>query len=220
MFMGIWESVKSLFNLGKVGTTLDKEMAKADFRLGVYIFLSAAILSAIISVAITGASMYFAAFEYNTLAEAAGYQEAVVDWSGLVPWALYQFVFLVPAGMAFSLIYEGFSYKVMRLTGGRGTFEKQYYLASLVTFGTVMASALGLFSVVPCMQLIAFLGVVVLSLYFILYVGVKAYEVVHEVNFMHAFIVVLLLGIFRLVILAAAVNATAPIFGLPEIVPY
>lgn len=220
MHKGIWESIKSLFSFGKAEETLRLEIGKADYRLGVYVFLLAAMLSAIISVAITAVSMYFSAFEYNTLAAAAGYEEAVIDWSGLLPWALFQFIFLVPAGLVFSIIYEGLAFKVMRITGGRGRFGQQYYLASIVTFATVMASAIGLLSVVPCMQLIASLGIVVLTLYFIFYVGVKAYEVVHEVDFLHAFVLVLLLAIPRYIILAVAVNMVAPVFGLPDIVPY
>ena len=216
----IWQSVKDLFYYNRVGPALAKELPNAGLRLGVYVFLAAGLVSAILTIAITAFSMHMAAFEYSMISEVSDIGEAEVQWGGLLPVALFQFLFLVPFGLVFSLVYEGVVYKAMRLSGGKGTFAQQYYLSSLVALSMAISSVLGLFGPVPCLRLPAALALLLLVLYFVFFVNVRAYQVVHDVSFLHPFAIVLLLAIPRLLVVMFIVNAAAPFFSLPEFISY
>jgi hypothetical protein len=216
----IWECAKALFKYDKIEETLKGEIANADLRRGIYVFVGAALLSAIIAIGISAEAMYLVAFEYNTLADMAGGGEAIVQWENLIPFGLFELLFLVPFGIVFSLVYEGVSYQLLRLSGGRGTFAQQYYLSAVVALAIAISSAIGLVAPLPCLQLVGLVALVGLTLYFLFYVSVKAYEVVHDVSFLHAFVIVVLLVVPRFLVMAVIANTVAGLFGLPELMPY
>lgn len=212
----IWASAKRLFYPLGVEKALKQELPRTDLRLGIYVFLAAALVSAILTTAVASWSIYMAAFEYKVLAEVSDIGKTEIWWGDLAPVALFQFLFMVPFSLVFSLVYEGIIYKIMRLTGGKGGFTKQYYLSSLVAFSLAMSLALGFLLPVPCFWLLAVLGILLLTLYFTFYVNVKAYQLVHGVSYLHALVIVLLLVIPKLLAIMFVANKIAILFGLSE----
>lgn len=216
----IWDSAKNLFHPKRVEAALKQEMKNAEVRLGVLVFLAAALLTAILTVAIMAESLYAAAYEYNIVSDMIGAAEVDVDWGALVPFTLFQFLFIMPFGLAFSLVYEGIVYKLMRVSGGKGTFSQQYYLSSLVALSLAMSIALGLLGPVPCLRLFVALAIIVLALYFTFFVNVKAYRIVHDISFLHAFVIVVLLAVPRILVVMYVVDAAAGLFSMPEFLVY
>ena len=215
----ILKCAKSLFHYNKAQHTLKQELPNANIRLALTVFLAAALISAILAVAIAAASMYMTAFEYGTLSEASNIDEPEIQWKDLVPVALFQFLFLVPFSLVFGLAYEGIAYHAIRITGGKGTFTQQYYLSSLVALSLTLSLVLGFLTPVPCLQILAVLALMVLALYFTFFVNAKAYQVVHDISYPHAFAIVLLLIIPGLLVILFAISVASAFFGLPAFVP-
>jgi hypothetical protein len=185
--MRILDNSKNLFNYSKVEKSLKGELENADFRLALYVFLAAGLISAVLAVAGAATALYMGAYTYDTLSEITDIGQIEIQWEVLLPIALYQ-VLLVPLGIVLSLGYEGAAYKIFRLTGGRGTFEKQFYISSLVMLSIAFASALNILISVPFFQILAVLVLLGLAIYFVFYVSVKAYEIVHDISGLHAFV--------------------------------
>ncbi len=212
----IWAAAKNLFYPMGVEKALKQEKPRADLRLGIYVFLAAALVSAVLTTAVAAWSIYMAAFEYKVLAEVSDIDNVEVHWEDLAPVAMFQISFMVPFSLVFSLVYEGIVYKIMRLTGGKGEFTKQYYLSSLVAFSLAMSLVLGFLLPIPCFWLLAVLGILLLTLYFTFYVNAKVYQLVHGISYSHALVIVLLLAIPKLLAIMFAANEAAVFFGLSE----
>ena len=89
-----------------------------------------------------------------------------IGWDEMLPFALFQLFFNVPFFVLFVFVYEKIVYGIMKLTGGIGTFPQQFHVSVLVALAMAIASSLGLITPLPCLDVIAAVGLLVLTIYF------------------------------------------------------
>ncbi len=212
----VWGSSKSLFSYKRITEAFKAELPHADFRSALAVFALAAVLTALLASVSKVEEVHFGIFTYNTVAEIAEIGQAVVDTNLLLQFALFQFLFIAPFSMVFSLVYEGIAYRIFRLIGGKATFEQQYYLASIIALSMAISTGLGLLIPLPCLGPLAGIAFILITLYFVIYVSSKAYEVMHQLPFVHTLIVVLVLLVPRAIVITFVMIEASALFGLPE----
>ncbi|MBU0532216.1 hypothetical protein KKB44_01855 [Candidatus Micrarchaeota archaeon] len=212
----LWERIISLFDYSKVETVLKEELPKAEMKTALSLILIAAVFGSLISVLTLLETMQLVNFSYDMASDLTVTQQPQITISELVPFILFQFLFNAPFFVVFGLVYEAISYGIIKTTGGRGTFTQQYHLSAIVMSALMLTSTLSFLLPLPCLQIFAFLGLLLLTLYFIFFVSVKAYGIVHDISFLHALTIVVILTVPRFVLLVTLTNEAAMLFGLPQ----
>lgn len=212
----IWESSKSLFFHKKVEEALNAELPHADLRNAIIIFAAAALLTSGFSVLSTIEAALFGTYAYNTMAEVVDMGQADFDIGPLVPFILFQFLFLAPFSIAYGIFFEGITYKILKLIKGKADFRQHLYLSSLVTLSLGIASALSLLAPLPCLQFVGALGLIIMTAYFVTYVSAKAYEAAHKLPLLPVLVVVFVLLIPRLALMIFILQTASGVFGIPE----
>jgi len=212
------ETAKRLFRHNEVVVCITQELKHSNLNLALILFFLAALLSSIVMILAAGELTYLSAYMQDNLQVSV--EDPVIDYSVLVPIILFQILFAVPFTLIFSLIYEGSLYHALKLTGGKGTFTQHYYIASVVALPTAASSLMYLFVPLPCIALLAFLTWIGLSIYLLFFVGIRAYQLVHDISYLHAFLITLIIFVpSRLLVMFVTANA-AVFFGIPNVIPY
>jgi hypothetical protein len=196
-FVRSWCSAKDLFYHDKIASTLDGALKHADARHTAYIFALAAFVTFIISVIATFESIEMTKYTADILAEVGG-TAVPMDFSGLGAMIVFQYMTYVPVTLIFIALHELLVYWMAKSTGGKGTFGQQFYLSSLVSLAMAFLSALYLFMPLPCLGILALLGIIVGSAYLVLYVNCKAYARVHGISYVHALAISIVLLALRM----------------------
>lgn len=216
---GAWAAAKNLFHYERVDAALGKGLEGQDFRAAMLVF----VLSGIVAFAITSLTVleftYLANFISETVVEATGEPMETISLGSLVPVFTVNFFLAVPFGILFDIALAAAAFSVLRLSGGSGTLHGHMYLSSLVSLAFAMATALSLFTPLPCLQLIAGIAMGILEIYLLVYVLGRAYVAVHGVGLLHALAVAIPFFIGRLFVMALVANAVAALAGLPPPVP-
>ena len=212
----VWESSKSLFNYKKVESTLEAERPKASIRLAIIIMAIAALITAALTVLSTIEAALFGTYAYNTMAEVVDIGEATFNIEPLIPFILFQFVFLAPFSLVYGLAFEGITFKILKLLKGKADFSQHLYLSSIVTLGIAIATVLSLLAPLPCLQYIGAFGLIGLVAYFMTYVSIKAYEAAHRLPLLPVIAVVAVLLIPRLALMIFILQEASEFFGIPE----
>ncbi len=225
-----WAGSKDVFYLLRMGKraegiksiddVLRPLLPLADLRLAIVIIVISGVLTAFLALVTTYESMQLANFAADALTQVTGIGQESLSWANLVPIAVFQLLLYVPINLAVTLAYEGLAFGILKVTGGKGTFPQHLYMASVVGLSMAFASALSLFAPLPCLQIVAGIALVIVTLYLLLYVEPKAYMLVHEVSFWHALAVTIILTIPKLVALAFITNALALLMGFPAPINY
>jgi|GEM_PF-2310375 len=211
----IWNSAKELFHYEKVEKTLKKEIPHAGIEKAFVVMAGASLLLGLIAIGALLETWHMVNYLTDLAAESAVASPPPVTMDEIVPFIMFMLLFNTPFFIIYAFIYEGVVYGIMRATGGRATFAQQFYLSSIATLSLVFVSALVLLTPLPCLNLLGAIALVVLSLYFTLYVNVKVYQTVHDVEFAHSFLVVVVLLVPKFWLMLVASNAAAAFFGLP-----
>jgi len=211
----VWETVRSLFDFRKADAALAQRIPEADLRAAAVIFAAAALLGAALSLVVYAETLYFEAFTFKALTEASGGVAPEPDFGSLGPFA---FLVAITGVLTFfmNLFQDGIVYYALRLTGGKGTFTRQYYLSSFVALATVVSSSVLLLGPVPCMGLPAVAAYVILGFYFMFWVRCRAYARVHDLSHLQVFTIVLLSCIPVVAILLYANGAVAGALHIPQ----
>ncbi|MFH1261037.1 MAG: hypothetical protein ABII39_03805 [Candidatus Micrarchaeota archaeon] len=207
-----------MFHYNKVDGVVQEEKDKGSMKEAFLIFLASFILSALILVGVNALNIYIFEYEYNSLvADGVTMDDPGISWDMLGNIILAQFIFFVPFGILLSTASEGITFYLFRFTGGKGQFKQQYYLAALVSLSAIMASTVGFLLILPCIKIIVVFALAIISLYYALFVGVKAYQIIHDVTYLHAFVISVVMLIIRTGILTIIMKGVATIFGLPDV---
>jgi hypothetical protein len=212
----VWDSTIKLFKHEKVEEVLKGELPRADLRLASTLVLVSSFLMAALSFVILLEQKHILEFAFDTASDQGIEVPALIGQDQVLLFAMFQLLFNVPFFVVFIFAYEGITFSIMKATGGKGSFTSQFYLSSLVMLAMALTSGLGLLTPLPCMEIIGMVALTVLTLYLILFVQVKAYQIVHEVSFLHSLSVVALLVVPRFWALFTVTNAAAAFFGLPQ----
>lgn len=211
----IWENAKKLFYYSKIEDTVEEEITKADIKIGLVVFFISAAFVSVISLVASIESFYLIEHSYESLKENNIEEIEVLSMDNVISLSLFYFLFCVPFFMLLSLVYEGLVYGAMKITGGKGTFAQQYYLSSIVALALATSTILILLVPLPCLNAMALFALLILSLYFTLFVNIKVYEIVHDITFLHSFVIVVILLIPRLLVTMLVINAVSMFFELP-----
>ena len=225
-----WAGAKDVFfplrltkrsqDIKRIEEVLQPLMPLAELRLALGLVLLSGVLLFLIALSTTLVSLQLANFASDALTQVTGVAQQGLTLANLAPVAAFQFVLYVPLNLAITLIYEGLAFGIIRLTGGKGTFAQQLYLSSVAGLSMSFASVLSLFAPLPCIQVVAGIALVLLTLYILLFVIPKAYTLVHGIGFNHAFAITIILTILKLVALALITNVLAVAMGFPAPISY
>lgn len=206
----VLESAKKFFDYKNIEKNVESLEPLATKNDAIRIFVCSSILAAIIGFVVNLESVYFAKFTLDVLQE-IGIENAS---NFAIPWQNMLIIFLssIPLSFFGSLIYEFIAYKIAKTIGGKSTFEKHYYIISILSVSAALSTLVLLISPVPG---IGFVGVIiyfVLGLYFSVYVRTLIYSKLHGIGKIHAFLIVLILTITTFLISMYAYQAFPNIF--------
>ncbi|VVC04109.1 Uncharacterised protein [Candidatus Bilamarchaeum dharawalense] len=210
-----WNSAKELFNPKTIDKTLTEIVGLANLRLAVTIFIIAAFLSTLLSILALIESAQLVNFTSETITEALGVEGQKVGFAETAPLALFQLITGLPLALIVNMVGEWIGYRLAKISGGKGTFEKQFYLASVITLSLAMVNVLALLTPIPCVQVIAWMGIVIGMIYLGAYVMCKAYSMVHEISFVHSLAIVLMVSIMRAAVIIFVMNLISAWLNLP-----
>ena len=216
MLNELWDKSTKLFNPREVTKTFKSEIPKASLNKALLVLAIAISLSVVISIINVVESGYFRMFRYDVLAEVADIEEMSIDWGPFIPYTISRIFILIPAMFILTYVFERISYELLKRTGGKGTFEQQLYLVSLISFSLMVASMLLFIAPVPCLGAPLVLLFVLSGLYFAIFVTGKAYQLVHEIGMMHAIGVIIVVGIPKIISILL-VNDIFGVLGLPDL---
>ena len=211
-----YQNAKNLFYFSRIEKTMKEEMKKADIKSALIIIIVSGLLTLLISLGILIEQFYFVNYASDVASEVLSEYFALISWEEIIPYGMFELVFKFPFMVLFFFIYEGIVYYIMKLTGGKGTLEQQLHLSALVALSMAMMSCIGFLLPLPCMNVMAVIALIILTPYFLLYVNVKVYEIVHGVSFLHSLTVVILLLIPRYWIMFVVTGTFASFLGLPQ----
>jgi hypothetical protein len=213
----VWKSSKSLFHHKKVEETFNAELPNANLRGAIIIIAVATLLSSGISAISTVEAAFFGAYEYNVVSEVADIGHAEFEIEPLIPFILFQLFFLAPFSLIYVIGFEGVTFKILKLIGGKADFSGHLYLSAIGTLALAMASILILLAPLPYIQFFAAVGLILFTVYFVTYVTAKAYEAAHKLPLLHVIAVVVLMLVPRLVLMQIILKMAAGFFGIPEV---
>ncbi|MBD3209875.1 hypothetical protein GF318_00665 [Candidatus Micrarchaeota archaeon] len=212
----IWNSIKNLFHYQQIEDTMKKELPYSNLQLALVVAGVSVLVSSLVYIVMMVETLHMVNYLSDLAAQEIVNSPPVLTMENITSFALFQLFFNAPLFLAVFLIFEALAFGAFKISGGKGTFEQQIYLSSLVLFAMNISTVLGLALPLPCLNLLSVPALLILTLYFILFVNVKAYGLVHDVSFLHGLTVLILLGIPRLWVLVVVPEMAAGLFGLPN----
>jgi len=216
-FLKAWQDAKGLFDYRQADTTLAGALPGARFYGALAIIAAAGIIACAITMATNLEAAYLANFMIDTLREAGMGTVEHITAAGLAPMMAANFLLIVPFGIAYEIAVAAASFSILRLMGGKGTLAAHFQLYSLVFLAQSMVTVLALAIPLPCLNMLAMVAMVVITIYLCVYVRAKAYVAVHQVPFAYALALAGVLLIGNTVVITCVTNALAAFFGLPQI---
>ncbi|HSB47585.1 MAG TPA: hypothetical protein VLD37_06235 [Candidatus Bilamarchaeum sp.] len=210
-----YNSAKEFYDPSKVAATIAAAAKKADRNVALAVFVLAGTVTFLLAFLTSLESVYLVNYSSDLVSQMSGIPQPRLELESLIPVAIYQILLYVPASIVVALLHEAITFGIFRATGGRGKFWTQVFLASIIGLSISFSGVLSFFVPLPCLQIVAGIGIFVLTLYFMFYVTGKAYMEIHGISALHAGVVILFLAIARLAVLAVLTNALAVLMGLP-----
>jgi hypothetical protein len=192
----------SFFDFKSLDSTLRAELPCATLFGGMYRYFFGILLTLLSSFALTTISILYLMVVYDSLSGTnlvASTRPAITGgflMSSLIYFGLITFPFLFLG----AFVHQGVLYVIMRVLGGKGPLNAQYYMTSYITLALGVAS-LGFIPVaiisifLPCFNLFFMLVYIAMAAYLALYVQAKMLVAVHRIPFASAFAAVLLVSI-------------------------
>ena len=208
----------NLFDPKKVEEIFKENMKNASTKTGLILFFMSGIITLIFGL-LSSLEVSYILNYYQEIASQAIEGAAALSIESAVFLAIVDLFIWIPFFVIFIFIYEKIIYHVFKAIGGKGSFEQQYYASSLVSLALGFTTTLSLVVPIPCFNLIALVAMLALTVYFSLFVNVKAYEIVHGIPFLHCFIVSLLFIIPKTIVLTLAPEMIISFLGIgPEVI--
>lgn len=205
---------KDLFYPDRVKKGLERLVPASERGLAIGIFLLSGLIVFAMSFLTSLESIYLANYASELISEVKGIPMPSLELSSLLPVVAYQFIIYVVLALALALIFEGISFGLFRISGGRGKFREQLFLASIISLAFSFTTALSLLMPIPLLNVVSSLAIIVATGYLVFYVTTKAYTIVHDVSFMHALVVLVISGLPRIAVTIFAMQALAAALGL------
>ena len=218
-FVKSWNSAKSLF-APKLDDALKEALILANLKLALKIFVFAALIATFISVLTLLESMYLTNFTTDTLAQVTGTIIPKITIAEFWPVAMLQIIINLPLALAVSFFCECVAYSIAKATGGTGTFARQFHLAAIISLSLTMVGLLVLLMPVPCIQILAWVAMIIGMIYLWVYVTGKSYSLVHGISFPHALVIAIVIVIIRSIVTILMMNFIAGLMNLPPIVNF
>jgi hypothetical protein len=212
----VWNSAKLLFDYKKINKTFEEALPNADFRIGLVAFILAGFIGSAVAAISKFEEVHFGIYTYNTFSEVAEIGTVALDTEPIIKFAMLQLLIAFPFGVIFHLGYERVIYQIFKMVGGKATFAQHYYVSAIMAMAFAMVSFLGLLAPLPCLGVTAVVAIIILTLYFILYVNARAYEIAHKIPFAYALIAILVFLIPRLLIITFVMTFAGNALGIPE----
>lgn len=214
-FTASLEAARNLLYPDRAAAALSDSVQRADTRLAMLIFGLAALITFLLSAFTMFESLWVAQYMADTMASMTD-SPVQIEGSGMISSLIvHQAIISIPVALVFLAAHELLVFGMARATGGRGRLDQQLYLSSLVSLSVAFASAVYLFTPLPCLNIAAMAALLIWSAYLALYVNPKAYALVHGVSFLHAFIMNIVPLALRVAAVAFLSGALATALGIP-----
>ena len=187
------ESAKKMFVPKNIETIVAEVQDKGNIKRAITLSAIAAIMTAAVGFLVNVESIYFAQFTLNALHE--------IGVSNAADFAIpYQKIFLlflasIPISIIGGYIYDYAAYRLAKLIGGKSTFEKQYYISSILGISAFFASLILIISPVPGIGFVGAVVYLIANIYISIYARTIAYSKLHQISKIHAFLIVIILSI-------------------------
>jgi hypothetical protein len=208
-------SAKSLYDPGRLSETLKGMAESADYKPAYAMLILSGLVTFLLALLTSLESVYLVNYSSDLVSEISGIPQPRLALDSLIPVVIFQILLYLPFSIAVTLVHEALSFGIMKVTGGSGKFRTQLSMASIIALSISFSGVLSFFIPLPCLQIVAGLAILIITLYLMFYVSAKAYSMIHGISMLHALVVLILLAIPRLAVLALMTNWLAVLMGLP-----
>ena len=210
-----YTAARELFHPERVEKAVKNAIPEADLNLSLALFILSGLIIFVMALLTSIESVYLANFASELISEVSGVPQPRLELESLAPVVAYQFTVYLILGTAVALAAEGIVFGIFSLSGGKGKFEEQLFVSSIIALAFSFTSVLSLFMpLFPPVNVVAGAAIIAVTAYFAFYVTLKAYSVVHGISYTHALVVVLIIGLARLAVLYFLMGNLAAFFGL------
>lgn len=193
-----WEVTKRAIDYRKAEAVFKEQAEKAAFGKAALIYVLAGIYTALISVIMNVMTLYIVQAVYVVTAHVE-LPEVELTGELLMPYLIYYFGLVLPMGLVVTVLSQAVVFKVLQLTGGKGTFMKQLYLYSFLTLGLAAGSTIMLAMLFPCLGYPALIGYFIFALYVQIYLQSMMLRDLHQISMTHAMVPVVIVTILTIV---------------------
>jgi|GEM_PF-3311346 len=219
-----WDFTKKTLDYRKVEAVTKEIAPKGNFKDAAVVLVFAAIYSAVISILMNVMALYTARAFYVLLG--VNIPEIELNAELLAPYAIYFFGLIMPLGLVVILISQFIQFRFLKLTKGKGSFDRQLFMYSLLTLAISIMSTVMLTMFFPCLNYITVIFFLGFLIYTQFYLQTKMVSVLHQISGLHAFVAVLIGTIISIAIvfvaseIAAAIGILIPVpeevLNIPE----
>jgi len=196
-----WEGAKRLFDYKNTEGTLKGLVPEADRRLTYALFIAGGAVMFIFCLLTTLESVYVTNLASDAVNQASGMVQPKIGDSVIPLIAVSQFLLFVPIGLLYNLAFESLGYRIAKALGGRGSFDAQIYLSSVIWLSASISFVSILLLPLYCFGILALASFLLVSgAYLLIYMNARSYSLVHGLPFMRALAVVLLISIPKLLL--------------------
>lgn len=219
-FARSWESAKNLFYPDRMDATLQEALKRADVVLAGRLVLLACLIALACCLLMSFESMKLAEYMAQTFADMVGIPAPVADPMDLAKLVVFYLVLQVPIPLTTVYLQEIAAFRLMRLTGGKGTFAQQFYLSSIITLSLSFLAVFYLFIPLPALPCVVIPAIFLVGAYLAFYVNCKAYALVHGTGYLHALAIYLPLSVLRMIMLYYVGDALTGMLDPPQVILY
>jgi len=214
-FAASWDAAKGLLYPDRAEGVLKDSVKRTNLRLALLIFGLAALITLLLAMLAMLESLGLAQYTADTMAEVTGIPAQAEDSTVLNAVAFHQAAMYIPITLILLAAHELLVFGMARATGGTGRLDQQLYLSSLVSLSVAFVSVAYLVLPLPCLNVAAGVALIIWSAYLVLYVNTKAYALVHDLSFTHAFVINVIPLVLRLTAIYFISSALATELGIP-----
>jgi len=199
--MKSWEGAKRLFDYKNTEGTLKGLLPEADRRLAYALFIAGGALMFVFCLLTTLESVYVTNLASDAIIETSGMIPPKIDDSVIPLIAVSQFLLFVPIGLLYNLAFESLGFRIANALGGRGSFDAQLYVSSVIWLSASISFVSILLLPLYCFGILALASFLLISgAYLLVYLNARSYSIVHGMPFIRALAVVILISIPKLLL--------------------
>jgi hypothetical protein len=182
-----WRFMIRLFDFQNLDSTIRDEIPKGRGRYGIPNYGAGIMMFLFTLFMLTTLALVYFGFLYDALSDSyfVVTTKPELTYGFVISSIIYFGLIMFPYFFVGSLIYQGLLFGLVKIMGGKGKLNKQYYVTSYIalalglgSLGFIIVSILGVF--LPCLNVFFFLIYLAAAIYLVFFAQTKMLMILHH----------------------------------------